>query len=162
MQKRIWAQAIYPLCFQDDGKENGDRKGPSNFTKWSPGNKVMGNTISIPSYNRKITKKFPRKLVDVCNDGGDCWTMWSLVRVYSSQRWALWGIKEEFIIGSITSRASPSKMISFSNPYCEQWHSQKSGFDFSPNRLAISFYTCPCIDKVTQVITTHSSNEGII
>lgn len=87
MEKRIWAQAIYPLRFQDDGKENGDRKGPNNITKWSPDNKVMGNTISIPSYNRKITNKFPREFVGVCNDGGDCWTMWSLVRVYSSQRW---------------------------------------------------------------------------
>lgn len=61
MQKRIWARAIYPLCFHDDGKENGDRKGPNNITKWSP-----CNTIRIPSYNRKITKKFPPELVDVC------------------------------------------------------------------------------------------------
>lgn len=35
------------------------------------------NTIRIPGYNRKITKKFPPELVDVCNDGGDYWAMWS-------------------------------------------------------------------------------------
>lgn len=61
-------------------------RAPITLQNGAQAKKVMGNTSSIPSYNRKITNKFPHELVDVCNDGGDCWTMWSLVRVYSSQR----------------------------------------------------------------------------